>query len=100
MHEAAALDAVVVHSRVLWLIPLCPLLGFLVAICAENAPGLVKITSPLAVFVSFVVALASVVSLAGAPEGARLVQMLYTWIAAGPFHADIAFRIDALSAVM
>jgi NADH-quinone oxidoreductase subunit L len=29
-----------------------------------------------------------------------LAQTLYTWIAAGPFHADVAFRIDALSAVM
>ncbi len=25
---------------------------------------------------------------------------MYPWIVAGPFHADLAFRIDALSAVM
>jgi len=94
------MDAVILHSQVLWLIPLFPLVGFLVAVCAENAPGIVKITSPLAVLLSFLVALASVVQLAGAAEGARLTQDLYTWIAAGPFSADIAFRIDALSAVM
>jgi NADH-quinone oxidoreductase subunit L len=99
MHEAAH-EALVLHTQALWLIPVFPLLGFLIAVCAERAPGLVKVTSPLAVLASFLVALTSVVALAGAAEGARLQQTLYTWIAAGPFHADIAFRIDALSAVM
>ncbi len=94
------MDALILHSRVLWLIPFFPLVGFLVAVCAERAPGLVKITSPLAVLASFVVALGSVIDVAGAPEGARLAQNVYTWIAAGPFSADIAFRVDALSAVM
>src|SRR5215203_759960 len=98
MHEVH--EALILHSQVLWLIPVFPLLGFLVAVAANNSHGLVKITSPLAVLASFVVALASVVSVAGAGEGARLYQHVYTWIAAGPFHADIAFRIDALSAVM
>src|SRR5262245_12387607 len=93
-------QALILHSQLLWLIPFFPLLGFLIAVCAENVPGIVKITSPLAVFLSFLVAVASVVTVAGAPEGARLAETLYTWIAAGPFHADIAFRIDALSAVM
>src|SRR5690349_23954519 len=101
MHEAhEALEAVILHSQVLWLIPFFPLVGFLIAVCAENSPGIVKITSPLAVLLSFLVALASVVTVAGAPAGARLAQTLYTWIAAGPFHADIAFRIHALSAAM
>ncbi len=101
MPEAhAAAEAVIIHSQVLWLIPFFPLLGFLIAVAAVNAPNIVKITSPLAVLASFLVALASVVTVAGAPEGARLAQTLYTWMAAGPFHADIAFRIDALSAVM
>jgi NADH-quinone oxidoreductase subunit L len=101
MHEThVAAEAVILHSQVLWLIPLFPLLGFLIAVCAERKPGLVRITSPLAVFASFVVAASSVTTLLGAPEGARLAQTLYTWMAAGPFSADIAFRIDALSAVM
>ena len=94
------MEQVVLHSSVLWLIPVFPLVGFLIAVCAVNAPNLVKITSPLAVLAAFAVALSSVATLVGAPEGARLVQNVYTWIAAGPFHADIAFRIDALSAVM
>ncbi len=98
MHEAH--EALVLHAPTLWLIPALPLLGFLIAVCLNRSPGLVKITSPLSVLLSFLVALAGVVQLAGAPAGARLVQSLYTWIAAGPFHADIAFRIDALSAVM
>ena len=98
MHEAH--EALIVHSGTLWLIPALPLLGFLVAVGANRNPGLVKITSPLAVLGSFLVALLGVSQLMGAPEGARVAQTLYTWIAAGPFHADVAFRIDALSAVM
>jgi len=98
MHEAH--EALILHSQVLWLIPVFPLLGFLIAVAANNSHGLVKITSPLAVLASFAVALASVLSLTGADEGARLYQHVYTWIVAGPFRADIAFRIDALSAVM
>ena len=98
MHETH--EALIVHSQMLWLIPVLPLLGFLLAVVANRVPGLVKITSPLAVLVSFAIAAMAVVSLAGAPEGTRLAQRVYTWIAAGPFRADIAFRIDALSAVM
>ena len=93
-------EALILQSHVLWLIPALPLLGFLIAVCFNRAPGLVKVTSPLSVLVSFAIVLTSVVTLAAAPEGARLAQNVYTWIAAGPFHADIAFRIDALSAVM
>jgi len=34
------------------------------------------------------------------PAGARLVDDVYVWIEAPPFRADVAFRLDALSAVM
>src|SRR6185295_9612587 len=34
------------------------------------------------------------------PPGTVLRDQIYTWIAAGPFHADAALRLDALSAVM
>jgi NADH-quinone oxidoreductase subunit L len=98
MHEAS--EAFVIHARVLWLIPAMPLLGFLIAVCANRAPGLVRITSPLSILLSFVIAAACVMLLMDAPEGARIAQSLYTWIEAGPFRADVAFRIDALSAVM
>ncbi|MCC6766948.1 MAG: NADH-quinone oxidoreductase subunit L [Deltaproteobacteria bacterium] len=101
MHEThAAAEAVILHSQMLWLIPFFPLAGFLIAVCAERLSGLVKITSPLAVLAALAVAVSSVATLFGAPEGARLSQTVYTWMAAGSFHADIAFRMDALSAVM
>ncbi|MCC6847978.1 MAG: NADH-quinone oxidoreductase subunit L [Deltaproteobacteria bacterium] len=101
MHGAhATTEAVILHSQALWLIPFLPLVGFLIAACAVNAPRLVKVTSPLAVLAAFAVALSSVATLLGAPEGARVSQTAYTWMAAGSFHADVAFRLDALSAVM
>ena len=35
-----------------------------------------------------------------APESRQITQTLFTWIAAGDFSIDLAFRLDALSAVM
>ena len=35
MHEAH--EALVMHAQVLWLIPVLPLFGFLVAICANRS---------------------------------------------------------------
>ncbi|MEB2284574.1 MAG: NADH-quinone oxidoreductase subunit L [Polyangiaceae bacterium UTPRO1] len=101
MHEThAAAEAVILHSQVLWLIPTLPLLGFLIAVAAERVPGLVKITSPVAVLAAFAVTVAAAAALFAAPPGARLSQTAYTWMTSGPFHADVAFRFDALSAVM
>src|SRR6185295_12915233 len=94
-------DAPVIASTTLRLIPALPLVGFLVAVFAgARARRLVTLVAPGVVGVAFVLAVAAVVRLAGAPAGARLDDHVYRWIAAGPFAADVAFRIDALSAVM
>ncbi len=95
MHEAH-----IVPSSILWLIPALPLLGFLLAVAFGNARRLITIAAPGLVGASFVVALVDVLALLRAPAGARLVERVYPWIVAGPFSADVAFRMDALSAVM
>ena len=90
----------VVDTTLLRLIPLLPLVGFLVAVAFNRAHGLVKVVAPLCVGVAFAIAVVAVLRLVGLEEGARLHDDVYRWIEAGPFHADLAFRIDALSAVM
>ena len=89
-----------IQTSTLWLIPALPLAGFLLAVVAGGARRLVTIAAPAAVGAAFAIALAAVLTLMRAPAGARLVDVAYPWIVAGPFHADVAFRVDALSAVM
>jgi NADH-quinone oxidoreductase subunit L len=88
---------------VLALIPLLPLAGFLVnATIGKRLSKRVSggLASALMV-ASFVIAAAQVWALFGmAPESRQITQTLYTWITAGDFSLDLAFRLDALSAVM
>jgi NADH-quinone oxidoreductase subunit L len=87
-----------------WLIPLFPLIGFLVnglfgkAIKNEKVIGGI---GAFAVFCSFCVASSTLIkqiSLTG-PELAHNVTV-FTWIKSGMFQADVAFLIDPLSCVM
>jgi NADH-quinone oxidoreductase subunit L len=88
---------------VLALIPLFPLIGFLV-----NATFGRRLTKTMsgglasAVMVaSFAVSATAVWQLAGLPEDQRAsTQLLYTWIASGDFVVDLALRVDPLAAVM
>jgi NADH-quinone oxidoreductase subunit L len=83
----------------LWLIPALPLAGFLACVATQSR-RVATVVAPGVVGASFIVTLIAVAALLAEPAGARLVDPVYTWIAAGPFRADVAFRIDALSAVM
>jgi NADH-quinone oxidoreductase subunit L len=88
---------------VLALIPLLPLLGFLVnAFVGRRLSKAVSGGLACAVMVvSFAVAASAVWSLVGMPAGAREIsQTIFTWIASGDFVLDLAFRLDPLSAVM
>jgi NADH-quinone oxidoreductase subunit L len=85
------------------LIPLAPLLGFLVNACFGRR--LSKSTSgglaSAAMLASFGVSVLAVWQLAGLPVEARAIeQTLYTWIASGDFVLDLTLRLDPLSAVM
>ena len=85
------------------LIPLLPFSGFLVnAGLGKRLSKSVSGGLACAVMVaSFLVAAIQVWALFGmAPESRQINQSLYTWITAGDFSLDVAFRLDALSAVM
>jgi len=88
---------------VLALIPLFPLLGFVInATLGRRLPKTVSGgLASLAMLASFAVSAALVWQLAGLPAEERLIdQVLYTWLASDDFNVALAFRLDALSAVM
>src|SRR5262245_6387633 len=83
-------------------IPLLPLLGTIAGIFAAmtGRPRLARIVSPLMVLLAFLVAVTAVTRLWRLPEASALYDPVYSWISAGPLSIDLAFRVDALSAVM
>jgi NADH-quinone oxidoreductase subunit L len=88
---------------VLALIPLFPLLGFLVnASCGRRlSKALSGGVASAAMVASFVASAMIVLDLAALPAGERAIeQTLYTWIASGDFVLDLTFRVDPLAAVM
>jgi NADH-quinone oxidoreductase subunit L len=88
---------------VLALIPLIPFGGFLVnAFLGKRLPKSVSGgLATLMMVLSFIIAVTQVSALAGmTPENRQINQTLFTWITAGDFTIDLAFRLDALSAVM
>jgi NADH-quinone oxidoreductase subunit L len=86
----------------LGLILLFPALGFLfnVFFGARAGRSAVNVAGPLAIFAAFGVATWAFVTLLTMPAGAVLHTTLWPWIEAGPFHVNIALRLDALSGVM
>jgi len=83
-------------------IPLLPLIGTIVGIAASSAerPRLTRVVNPAMVLFAFVVAATAVGRLWGLPAGSALQDSVYSWISVGPLSVDLAFRVDALSAVM
>jgi NADH-quinone oxidoreductase subunit L len=70
----------------------------------RRAPRSAAIVGPGVVGLAFAIAVVCVArlhALAGAHEAIPMLHDLaYRWITVGAFHADVAFRLDALSAVM
>jgi len=88
---------------VLALIPLLPLLGFLVnAFIGRRLSRAVSGGVACAVMLaSFAVSLAAVWSMLQQPGETRAIeQVLYTWIQSGDFVIPLAFRVDPLASVM
>ncbi|HUO71308.1 MAG TPA: NADH-quinone oxidoreductase subunit L [Solirubrobacteraceae bacterium] len=83
-------------------IPLLPLIGTIVGIAAAvtDRPRVSRITSPIMVLLALVLAATAVGRLSGLPAGSALHDRVYSWISVGPLSVDLAFRVDALSAVM
>jgi NADH-quinone oxidoreductase subunit L len=88
-----------------WIV-LLPALGFLWnATVGQRAPRTAAVVGPGAVAAAFAIAIVVVLRLHGfevGQEGAVpiLHDAVYRWIDVGGFHADVAFRVDAISAVM
>jgi NADH-quinone oxidoreductase subunit L len=85
----------------IWLIPLLPLVGFLLnlfAVRSERAAGLV---GSGVVIAAFLVTLVAVVGLAGLPpEERRVMSVAWPWISAGAFQVPFGIMLDPLTAVM
>ncbi len=86
----------------LWLIPCLPAIGVVFNAFLGRRAGktAVSLVAPGVVGAAGVVGCAAFQQLLHLPAGAALTQRLYPWITAGTLQVDVAFRIDALSAVM
>jgi len=85
------------------LIPLFPLLGFVInAVVGRRLSKTVSGgLASLVMLASFAVSAMVVWQLAGMPVAERTIdQTLYTWIASDDFNLALAFRVDPLAAVM
>ena len=85
------------------LIPLLPFTGFLVnaTLGRRLTKGVSGAVACLAMILAFGVSVVASMQLLGHDPAARVIdQSLYTWIAAGSFHAELAFRLDPLSMLM
>jgi NADH-quinone oxidoreductase subunit L len=87
----------------LLLIPILPLLGFLVLSSAgrrigKPAAGAVACAAMLGAFAVSLAAVAALVSLA--PEARAIAQPVFTWITSGDFNVEATLRLDPLAAVM
>ncbi|MCL2761550.1 MAG: NADH-quinone oxidoreductase subunit L, partial [Desulfuromonadales bacterium] len=87
-----------------WLIPLFPLIGFLIngllgkKIKNEAVIGAI---ATIMIFCSFIVSCGILMQLIGMPPEERVFEKsVFTWIQAGNFKADMAFLVDPLSTVM
>ena len=96
MHAAAT------PVQFLWLIPVLPALGVLfnLFIGPRSGRGTVNFVSPAVVGAAFAIACYTCARVLGLPHGGALEQDVYPWITAGMLQVHVAFRIDALSAVM
>jgi len=86
------------------LIPLLPFTGFLINATlgrrlTKGVSGAVACLAMLGAFALSVVSAMRLLALEPGP-GRVIDERLYTWIAAGSFHADLAFRLDPLSMLM
>ena len=87
----------------LMLIPLFPLVGFLVnaSFARRLTKGLAGTVACGAMLLSFAVSVAAVARLVGLPADERIINLtVFNWISSGRLSVDLALRLDPLSAVM
>ncbi len=91
------------YSRYLFLVPLLPLIGFLLngLLLGRLHRAVISFIGCASVGLSFVLSALLFFELKAMPPDTRLIeQTLFSWIPAGSFHANIGFLLDPLSAVM
>ena len=86
-----------------WLIPALPLAGFLVLLVAgkrlgDPRAGLLATAMMAAAFLTTLIVFLGLLGEHG--EERQFTQTLFTWIASGSFHVDVAFLVDPLSVTM
>ena len=87
----------------LFLIPLLPLIGFLIngLLIGRLPKPVISLVGCATIGLSFVLSVIAFFELKGMPADARIIeQSLFTWIAAGQFQVNIAYLLDPLSSVM
>lgn len=84
-----------------WLVVVVPLVsGLGLLVWGKEGDRVGHLVGTVASAASFVIGLVAFVQLLGRPEDDRSVaETLFTWISAGPFHVDMAYRFDPLSAL-
>lgn len=90
-------------STYLYLIPLLPLIGFLINGLLRNRlpKGLIGVVGAGSVGLAFVLSVMAFLELRALDQSHRMIeQTLFTWIAAGDFSVDFGLLLDPLSAVM
>ncbi len=92
----------ILESPLLGLILLFPALGVLFNLFLGNRAdrGIINLVAPAVVFLAFAMSVWALVRLLALPAGSALTLNLWPWIISGGFHVNIAFRFDALTAVM
>jgi len=87
-----------------WLIPLFPLIGFLInGLFGKKIKNeaIIGGIGTLMIFLSFIVSCGILMQLVGLPPEQRVFEkVVFPWIHVGNFNVDMAFLVDPLSAVM
>lgn len=88
-------------NNLLWLVPLLPLLGFVINGLGRNtfSKSLVGFIGSGVVFASFVLSVFLFFQLSNGTEK-QINVVLFDWISAGKVHIPLAFLLDPLSSVM
>jgi NADH-quinone oxidoreductase subunit L len=87
----------------LYLIPLLPLIGFLIngLLLGRLSKAVIGLVACGSVGLSLLLSLVSFFELKGlAPEARQITQTLFSWISADLFNVNMGFLLDPLSAVM
>jgi NADH-quinone oxidoreductase subunit L len=84
-----------------WLVPLIPLLGFVINGLGRNtlSKNLIGFIGSSVIFISFVLSVAIFLAL-GADAGKSHEVFLFDWISAGQLHIPLSFLVDPLSSLM